>query len=215
MIGVTVVIPTVEGREDLLRRALRSVASQILQPADTLVVIDHDRQGAWWARNEGLRRVQTDWLAWLDDDDELLPDHLQLLTNAAMTSTPPPDLVYSYPEVVGGRDPLAVAHHGQWVKPLGVSFGAEQEAHLRRQGNFIPVTYLVRTAAVRHVGGMPPSGGPGKEEDYQLLIGLLDAGYRFLHVPERTWRYHIHDRNTGGGWQGTGASNKQLYQERP
>jgi glycosyltransferase involved in cell wall biosynthesis len=215
---VTVVIPTISGREDLLARARRSVEAQTLPPHEVIIVADRDGKGAWWARNAGAARVTTTWLAWLDDDDELGERHLEVLLAAAERSGV--DLVYSCMEVVGtmpdgrpARNPLAVAHQGRWVLPCGIPFGPEQEHHLRFAGNFIPVTYLVRAELVRKVGGMPPSGGPKKEEDYQLLLRLLDAGARFLHVPEVTWRYHIHDRNTGGGWPGTGASNKEAFRE--
>lgn len=209
---VTVVMPTIPGRDSLRERALASVRAQTLQPLETIVVTDRTRLGAAWARNLGAAQVTTTWLAWLDDDDEFLPHHLETLLAATQVADPTPDLVYACMEVVGGRDPTAVAQDGQWVNPCGVPFGHEQEQHLRYQGNFIPVTYLVRAQLVREVGGMPPSGGRGYEEDYQLLLRLLNVGARFLHVPQVTWRYHFHQANTGGGVQGTGASNREAFQ---
>jgi glycosyltransferase involved in cell wall biosynthesis len=214
---VTVVVPTILGREELLDRALASVRAQTIQPAKVIVVCDRDRKGAWWARNQGAAQVETTWLAWLDDDDELLPNHLEVLLAGAEESGA--DLVYSYPEFVcppGYRDPLATVQDGRIVQePIGVPFGKEQENWLRYMGNFIPVTYLVRAALVRAVGGMPPSGGPKKEEDYRLLLKLLNFDAKFHHVLNvRTWRYHVHDANTGGGYRGTGASNKEAFRER-
>ena len=213
---VTVVMPTIEGREALRERALASVRAQTVLPADTIVVVDDQLRGAAWARNQGLARVRTRWVAWLDDDDELFPQHLEaLLVGQGVSGA---DLVYSYPEFVGvdehgrpARDPLAVSQDGVWVKPFGVPFGPEQENHLRYQGNFIPVTYLADAAKVRAAGGFPPSGGKGMEEDYQLLINLLNDGATFHHVAEITWRYHFHDANTGGGVTGTGASNRDAF----
>ena len=225
IVDVTVVVPTIAGREDLLARALLSVATQTVEPAEVLVITDHQRQGAWWARNQGAALAKTRWLAWLDDDDELLPGHLELLLAGVLQGKAhlghEPDLIYSYPNFADSRtgphppfrDPLATSHNGRIVQsPIGVPFGPEQERWLRYMGNFIPVTYLVDAALVRRVGGMPPSGGPGKEEDYQLLLRLLDAGARFHHVADRTWIYHVHDANTGGGWKGTGASNQAAFQ---
>jgi GT2 family glycosyltransferase len=208
---VTVVIPTIPGREDLLARARRSVEAQTLPPHEVVVILDTRQQGAAWARNVGAARVTTTWLAWLDDDDEFEERHLEVLLTAAERTGA--DLIYSCMEVVGGRDPLAVAYQGRWQHPCGLAWSPDHAHSLRTYGNFIPVTYLVRAQLVRDVGGMPPSGGPKKEEDYQLLLRLLAAGARFLHVPEVTWRYHIHDRNTGGGWPGTGASNKEAFRE--
>jgi hypothetical protein len=112
------------------------------------------------------------------------------------------DLVYPCMQIAGAdRDPLAVAVNGNWVNPCGVRFGPEQEWHLRHRGNFIPVTYLVRTGLVRQVGGFPipfSAEWPRDCEDHGLLIRLLDAGCRIHHVPEKTWVYNFHAGNTGG-----------------
>jgi glycosyltransferase involved in cell wall biosynthesis len=199
IVPVTVVMPTIDGRDELRQRALDSVYRQTAQPAEVVIVFDVDRRGAYHARNEALESVQTTWIAWLDDDDRLLDNHLEVLLGAADASEA--DLVYSYAEFIGGRDPLATDDGtGRWVLPFGIPFGPAQEAHLRTHGNFIPVTHLVRAEAVRAVGGMPRpfSWEFGREEDYGLLIRLLDAGYRFHHVAEKTWEYHIHGGNTGG-----------------
>jgi glycosyltransferase involved in cell wall biosynthesis len=202
---VTVVIPTIAGREQLLARALASVAVQQVAPARVIVQLDRDRLGAAATRNAGLAQVATDWVAWLDDDDELLPNHLKVLVRAANQTRA--ELVFSYPEVVGGRDPLAcVDDRGVLIaEPLHVPFGPVQRVALRQCGNFIPVTYLVRTEPVRRVGGFPePYSMPDVKvsadcEDYLLLLKLLDAKTAFHHVcGVRTWRYHLHDGNLGG-----------------
>lgn len=207
---VTVVIPTIPGREGnggLLERALRSVELQTFTPR-IVIAADAERRGAAWARNEGLRQVTTRYVAWLDDDDELLPRHVEKLRRAIRRSGA--DMVYSYPEFVGSRDPLATSVNGQLVLPLGVPFGFEQEWHLRHRGNFIPVTYMVKTDLVRRVGGFPEPGAPDAPpvqtaagvsadcEDYLLLLRMLDVGAKFVHLPEVTWRYHVHGANTGG-----------------
>jgi hypothetical protein len=122
--------------------------------------------------------------------------------------------VFSYPEVVGGRDPLACPDDaGNLVaRPIDVPFGPVQEAHLRNVGGFIPVAYLVRTALAKQVGGMPEPYSvdwPRDCEDLGFLIRLLDAGARFHHVTGiRTWRYHIHGANTGGGIHATGGAGE-------
>jgi GT2 family glycosyltransferase len=217
---VTIVIPTIRGREDMLARAIRSVGTQIVKPADVIIEVDDKRAGAAATRNAAMERVHTELVAWLDDDDELLPNHVKVLTRAmnhqggGMTG---PDMVYSYAEFVGGRDPLACCRHGNLVaEPLDVPWGPEARAHLDsrsgvtcphcgyERGNFIPITYMVRADLVRQVGGfpepysMPEVGKSGDCEDYLLLLRLLDAGARFFHVPARTWRYHFHGANTGG-----------------
>lgn len=193
--GVTVVIPHLPEREDLCRRALDSVLRQTEQPWGVIVEWAKEGEDAATVRNRALAAVRTRWIAWLDDDDEFLPHHLQVCMDAARETGA--DLVYPGMWIEGRSDPLAVSVGGKWINPFGVTFGQEQEMHLRFAGNFIPVSYVVRTELVCSVGGFPP---PTKKipEDHGLLIRLLDAGAKFHHVPVRTWRYHVHDANTGG-----------------
>lgn len=212
---VTIVVPYVDEHADLLPRAIASIATQTVPVKAAEVVHDQDRHGAAWARNQGLDRVTTELVAFVDADDELAPTYVErLLAGQRETGA---DLVYPCTDVIGGRDPLAVSQvkNGQmvWDDPCGVPFGDIQERHLRYAGNFIPLGWLAATDMVRKVGGFPPAGGPGREEDYQLLVNLLNAGARFHHVGERLYLYHLHAANTGGGWQGTGGSNRAAFQE--
>ena len=200
---VTVVIPTIAGREEFLHRALISVTQQQVAPKTIVVVRDEDRRGAYWARNKALTQVDTEWIAWLDDDDEFLPNHIKVLVRGANKSGA--DMVYSYAEFIGGQDPLACFVDGKLIaSPINVPWGNEGEYTMRVGGNFIPITYLVRTAAVRAVGGFPnayefESRYSNDCEDFGLLLRLIDAGYKFYHVcGVRTWRYYYHDSNLGG-----------------
>ena len=97
--SVSVVITTHQ-RADLLPRALASVFAQTHPPREILVVVDGadeatrsylltipDRRlqvitlphscGACIARNTGIEAATTDWIAFLDDDDEWKPEKLQ------------------------------------------------------------------------------------------------------------------------------------------
>jgi glycosyltransferase involved in cell wall biosynthesis len=196
--SIAVVIPTIPGREQLLERALVSVRRQFRQPDQVVVEYDEARTGAAAARNRALASVETDLIAWLDDDDELCRNHLGALAHAIAGF----DLAYSTPVMVGGTDPTAVTLRGVWRKPWGVPFGLEQEKHLRELGSFIPITHMVRTAAVRRVGGFPDGrtldDGRYQGEDERYLIALLDAGARFTHINVPTWKWHVHDGHTAG-----------------
>lgn len=201
---VTVVIPTIPDRRTYLRRARKSIDAQIEPPAAVLVEVDENGEGAASTRNRALEQVETTWVAFLDDDDEFMPNHLQVCLDAVEKSGA--DLVYPYPLFIGSRDTLAVLYEGILCYPYGVPFGEEQERYLREVGGFIPVTHLCRTELAKKVGGFPepgefvvPEGNvSGDCEDYGFLIRLLDAGAKFHHVPEITWKYNIHGNNTGG-----------------
>jgi|SRR5687768_8867265 len=192
---ITVVIPHLPDRTLLLQRAVNSAIWQSRSPEVIHVEYAQDGEDAGTVRNRALDAVRTTWIAWLDDDDEFLSHHLQVCLDAAIQTGA--DLVYPGMWIEGRADPLAVAVGGKWINPFGVTFGQEQEMHLRNAGNFIPITYIVKTDLVRQVDGFP---APLERvpEDHGLLIRLLDVGARFHHVPERTWRYHVHGGNTGG-----------------
>ncbi len=177
-------------------RALGSVVAQTCQPCEISVAVDHDHQGAAATRNRAWRNSSAEWIAFLDDDDELLPHHLEALL-AAHEATGA-DLVFPWFEVVGGTDPLAI--NGQPV--LGHPFDDEAREHLLTVGNHIPVTVLVRRAALEAVGGFPQPGSDAWSnptcEDWGCWIALLNAGYQFHHHPEVTWVWRHHCANTSG-----------------
>jgi glycosyltransferase involved in cell wall biosynthesis len=204
---VTVVIPTITGREAFLSRAIASVKNQSIPVGDVVVVCDEERRGAAWARNEGLKRVTTDYLLWLDDDDELTLNSLKIHVRALNGVRPRPDLVYGYAAFPDSQDPLAIFHPDGAViaRPIHHPWDVYAEWSLRNRGNFILVTYLVRAQLVRDVGGFPDQLGfdwgakiSRDCEDYGLLIKLLDAGAKFHHVDARTFVYHVHGGNTAG-----------------
>lgn len=201
---VTTVIPTIAGREALLAQAVRSVRASVVQPEAVIVQVDTARRGATATRNAALREVSTEWVAFLDDDDYWYPQHLGRLLDAAVGA----DLVYPWFDIEcegridNRRDPLAAPYGGRLLSPIGRPFGSEQREYLLRVANFVPITVLARTEAIRTVGGFPQPGTtewPNVAcEDWGLWQRLLRAGASFRHVPERTWVWRHHDHNTAG-----------------
>lgn len=102
MSGISVIIPTFN-RANLLKRALTSVYAQTLA-ADEVIVVDdgstdnsetlihkhfpqakyffQENRGVSAARNTGIQQAQGQWLAFLDSDDEWLPEKLALQISA-------------------------------------------------------------------------------------------------------------------------------------
>jgi glycosyltransferase involved in cell wall biosynthesis len=77
---VSVVIPTI-GR-GTLDRTLEALRRQSRPPDAVEVVVDDDRRGASWARNEGIRRAKGDLVAFTDDDAVPPDDWLERLIDA-------------------------------------------------------------------------------------------------------------------------------------
>lgn len=175
---ITIVIPTISVRAVELERAVASVMSQTLPPSVVLIEEDKYRQGPAFVRNRVLERVTTEWVAFLDDDDEFLPNHLKLCARYARLSGV--DVVYPGYEVDGGEDP---------VNCFSVPF----DGSLLKKRNFIPVTTLCRTQRVVAAGGFQdhPDEHGDPCEDWGLWLAMLARGAKFGHLPIRTWRWNL------------------------
>lgn len=176
---ITVVIATIPPRAKLLERAVRSVEGQGLLPDAIVIEPDPDHTGAAATKNRGIARVETEWTAMLDDDDEFLPHHLAKLKGAADEWGA--DVVYSMPYIPGA--PGGVDMSGRFGKP----FSGEE---LRRR-SYIQTTSLIRTSLLREAGGFQRPAG-SVYDDWGCYLALLDLGAEFFHVPEQTFVWHHH-----------------------
>jgi glycosyltransferase involved in cell wall biosynthesis len=170
---VTVVIATIPPRVKMLRRAVWSVLQQTLAPDAIIIERDPDHTGAAATKNRGLAKVATEWVAFLDDDDLFLPEHLAKLKARAVGAGA--DVVYSIPTVPGSN---FVATEPQYGKPF--------DPDVLRERSYIQTTSLVRTKLMQSTGGFQCP--PGSDyDDYGAWLALLDVGARFVHLPESTF----------------------------
>jgi glycosyltransferase involved in cell wall biosynthesis len=176
MACVTVITPTVPGREGLLEECEASVAAQTV-PADHLVAVDDAREGPAAVRNRLAALAEADWLLPLDDDDLLDPDALEVL----LAQTGGADIIYPWCRVEGS----------DWVPNRWFDTADLVEAHEGERLNYIPVTALIRRSLWAELGGMRSV----EFEDYDLWTRAVEAGARFRCVPEVLWTYRV------GEWQ--------------
>lgn len=184
--GVTVVIPTIPPRLHQLHRALDSVMAQTIQPDAISIALDTTKAGAGPTRQRALMGARTEWIAFLDDDDELLPTHLSaLLAGARMgVGAGEADVIWPWFEVIGGTDPFP-QHHGRQWDPT--------DPHI------FPITALVRTRfAQQATFPAPGDHADWHGDDFPYWLQLHDLGARFLHIGAVTWRWHHHGLNTSG-----------------
>lgn len=169
---LTVVTPTIPGREDFLEQCKDSVLKQTAGKLPHVVGVDHDREGPAVVRNRLVEQVETPWVLFLDDDDWLEYDYYERIDPHLVD---PHEVVYSWCKRVG----------------LKVNLDVEFDADSLRRDNFIPVTACVRTERFRELGGFPPEAG---YEDWALWIKILDAAgpEAFCLVKEHLWTYRRH-----------------------
>ena len=197
--SIAVLTPTLPSRGEMLAEAIASVNAQTVQPVAHLIGVDHEEIGIGWMLNRLAAAADTNWLARLDDDDLLDPNHLEMLSSRAADA----DVVYSWcrvaPRMNGAVEPKppAVLGPGKWIP--NQDFDAER----LRAGNYIPATTLVRKSLWTEIGGWQRAGyGVGESpasahgtEDWDFWLRALDAGARFACVPEITWTYRYHGDN--------------------
>lgn len=190
---ITLVIPTIAPRKHLLQRLLRSVEAQTMLPNWVQLNLDQDREGSAVTRNRGLEQVTTEWVTFADDDDELMPHHIQTLWEAQQESGA--DVVYSGYQVIGGTDPRP--------DRKGKPFDADE----LRRGSYITIHSLVRTslAQAARFEFDPVSG----MDDHGFYLRLLDLGAKFHHVPIETYKwYHWVNAETGKSGNTSGRPDR-------
>lgn len=198
MTTVGVSIPSIPPRAQLLARALTSVCRQSRPVNQISVYVDHDGIGAAEAKNAALGAVNTDWVAFLDDDDEFLPHHVaHLLAVAEDTKA---DLVYPWYQGINVGLFAIPDPTGNLVTPHGQPFTDEHAEWIMTNRNFIPVTVLARTELVKDVGGFVAVGDANVDtcDDMGLWQRMLKAGATFVHHPEVTWQWNGHGGHTSG-----------------
>ena len=193
---ISVVIPTHPGREKLLERALASVHAQTVQPDEIIVELDKHGHGAAITRQAGLDKAIGGLVAFLDSDDEMMPEHLATLREPFLHD-PTVIMTFSWFEAVGQPDPFRT---GDGRSFLGLPFDIYHPHHTT-------VTTMVSRWAARAVDGFP-LGGEGStpgclNEDWIFLLRMCeyarDYDQKILHIPRRTWRWHNgHGGNTSG-----------------
>jgi hypothetical protein len=172
--SVTVITASLPSRSSVLADAVASVAAQTA-PCAHLIAVDASSTVAE-ARNRLVAAATTEWVAFLDDDDLLDPDHLDTLLEHAGDA----DVVIPYCRFDG--------------PPLPEKFcNRPYDRRALRQHGIFPITVLARRQAVLDAGGFG-----GRWEDWDLWNRMADAGARFVTVPKATWTYRTStaDRRT-------------------
>lgn len=204
------VIVTTYNRPGLLRDALSSLAAQTFRDFEVILVNDHgesvehlldgcelpliyfnqpSNQGLSAARNAGLRRARGRYIAYLDDDDIYLPDHLECLAEAFESH--PDTLIYT--DVVYVQERL----ENDARIEVGRSFPTAHDAFDRDKlfiQNYIPVnTWAHPRTAVAEVGNFDTE--LTAFEDWDMLLRLVQR-YPVHRVQQIT--AEVRQRVSGG-----------------
>lgn len=170
---VSVVIPTL-GRETLAL-CQAALAKQTRLPDEVVVVIDRDRRGIAWGRNEGIARATGDLIAFADDDVIPPPDWLERLVAA----------LDRYDAAVAGgtfqeTDPLLDAIRRR--NPLPASEQVDPGGLVGNGGNIMFKREWLNTCQQQDGYVFNPSFN-GSGEDWELIWRLRKRGATMVYVP--------------------------------
>lgn len=133
-------------------------------------------------KNVGIKHARADWIAFLDDDNDYLKDHLQALWVEAKKH-PQIDLLYG--------DRWVIDESGQNEKRKGIS--SDFDPVRLAQQNFIDTSdVLVKKEVLMEVNGWDEE--LPKFADWNLWVRLAKARKVFGHVPKLITNYRMHER---------------------
>lgn len=208
---LSVVIPT-NDRPDSLPYALASLRAQEVEDIQVIVVNDGGvslddvvapfradlrlelvanpgNLGPSAARNAGLEAADGDVVAFLDDDDVLLPGHFAAIL--PLLADGEADFVYTTTKASTARHELSGEGYRDAVRVFDYEFDRD----------FLLVANCIPTLGV----AMRPPGADGPRfdesvraaEDWDMWLRLAADGYRFRHVDVESGIYHRLPRHGG------------------
>lgn len=219
--SVTVVIVSYN-QGAFLRQAIESVLHQTLNVDKTIIINNgstdetdaiaqeylslyypyieyhpyHHNRGQLFAFNKGLELTDTEYVCFLDADDEL--DHTFVAKMShALLSDKQAAIAYSNTLLFGPREKSAwLASLPEWRRKEGSSYTlhypsySESIKYELKRHNYINNAALFKTQLAREVGGFVEHNH--YDLRHFLWYRLLDAGHPTIHVPHVLYRYRQH-----------------------
>lgn len=170
--NVTVVVATFGGPE------WQQLAQERAIPSVDVPVITAHAGTLHEARNLGLEDVHTEWVCFLDADDELTAGYFDAMAQGVADVRAP---AVSY--VRNSRPRPAYV-----PKVAGHNHGCTADCLL--QGNWLIVGSVARTDLIREVGGWRDFAW---SEDWDLWLRCHLAGASIEAIPDAVYRAHVRD----------------------
>ncbi|OUX36077.1 MAG: hypothetical protein CBE33_06760 [Candidatus Pelagibacter sp. TMED273] len=187
---ISVVIPTLNNRQEFLKEALNSIETQSQLPFEVIIInngkqelkvpqtslnIRHlktiFRGGVAQARNFGASLAQGEYIAFLDDDDLWGQDYLKNI-KIQIDKDHPDCLIGKLDQLLGDKIMPFKNAHGQINK----------DTILTLNPGITGSSVVINKEVFLSIGGYDPKLPPS--EDKSLILELIDRGLKIVTVPE-------------------------------
>ncbi len=203
---VSVIIPTYN-RAKLLKRAIKSVLNQEFGDFELIVVDDASldntpevvkriedgriryirlkkNSGGPVARNTGIKKARGEFIALLDDDDEWLPNRLDVQVKKFENLNREVGVVY-------GGFYYVSQQNGRVLGKRLPKYRGDVYGHLLRENFIGSPTLLIKRECFKRAGLFDPDLSSSQDWDMWLRIA---KHYRFDYVDEIVAKYYVHGR---------------------
>ena len=206
------IILTTYNRSHFLPRAIRSVLQQTFKDFELIIVDDHSsdntqqvvaafndnrityiqqthNQGVSTARNTGIQQANGEYICFLDDDDEYLPDFLQEIDNF-LKKQQESFIGFIRVGIANCFTAGNLATARERIKP--------EIWHLEQEKNLLFITTMAYVGLVYHrlcferAGVFNPELNFG--EDLDLVLRMLTAGINYASIAKILINMYIHEQ---------------------
>lgn len=209
-ISVLICVHSQDAEHDaLLQRSLESLVRQTFDGFQTVIVMDEcweytrgivesygsvldiryferpRKQGLAAAKNFGLSKIKTDWVAYLDADDQYLDCKLEVQRNWMLENSDVDFCATHAWDILDG-----------YIVPncFAVTDTNEHQEILNRlpeENILCHGSMMIRKIAIESLKGYSTDKLWLGREDWELWIRAAQAGFRFGRVPERLYLYSL------------------------
>ena len=206
---ISIVMPTFNTPEDILRQAVESVKSQIYRNWELCIADDcstdpnvrkvvqayadsdvrikaiflSKNAGVSAATNRAIKAADGDFVALMDHDDLLEKQAIYRIAEAVVADEP--DFIYS--------DEAIVAADGE--KILGFAYRPQFSREYLRSHPYIVHLVAFRATLLSDIGGLDES--LSISQDYDLILRATERARKIVHIPEILYRWRTQPSSSG------------------
>lgn len=204
----SVIIP-VYNKEDHVKNSIQSVLNQEFEDFELLVVCDPSTDnstsevlkfsdsrikvikrsvpghGGYAARNTGIEKAASDWICFLDADDEWKPNHLKLAYEQISYRTEVDCIVFSFKEIKNGSVILK-----EFFESVTFLSRLDSLKALSKKDFIHTNSIIVKKLALTQIGKFPDSDKYRHGGDVDTWLRLVLSNYKILYLPFATSEYH-------------------------